>query len=132
MKRLYAVMLVNALVIAGVILMTVWGISPFSDDFTFRVIGTCITLVLYLSFTTIFRMDFATLESKTVGYAILGFASALELFALLALWEIWTPDKLFLQFIATFGILIALGFYLLSLREDILREKRQKDGGFLD
>ncbi len=132
MNRLHLLMLANAVLIAGVILMTVWGISPMTDTTAFRIVGSSVTLLLYLSFLTIFRMDFAGLESKRLGWVILGLVTVLEGLALLALWDIWVYNPFFAKFAATCGVLVALAFYLLSLREDIVREKRQKDEGYLD
>jgi hypothetical protein len=131
MNRLYTALLVNAVLLAGLLLLNIWSVMHGGDLF-FKLIGTSVTMGLFLSFTAIFKMDFANLTSRKLGYAVLTLAFVLECMALMAIWDIWTPDALFWKISVSAGILVGLSFYLLNLKEDLLRETRQKKNDYLD
>lgn len=132
MNRLHALMLANAVMVAAIILIQIWGGAILAESTAFRLIGSGVIVGLYLSFLTVFRMDFAALESKNLGYAIITFISVLGAMALAVIWDVVDVGNTFIKITATLGVLLALAFYLLSIREDLIREKRQKDNGFLD
>lgn len=132
MPRIYIALLANALLVVGVILFQIWTEGAIGDALFFKAIGTAITMGLFLSFVAVFRMDFAALESRALGYFIITAAATIQTMIILAIWEIWVPGILFFKLIGTIGVLTGLAFYILSLKEDLLRERRQKKEGFLD
>ena len=131
MSRLYLTLLLNGLMIAGVILFQIWTGGALAEDLTVKLLSTGGVTLLFLSFIAIIKMDFGNFESRTLGFTIIGLASALQGLALLAIWNIWTPDAFFFKIVGTCGVLLGLSFYVLNLREDLIREKRQKDDDFL-
>lgn len=132
MTRLYAGLLGSALLIAGVVLYEVWTGGAMPGEVAFRLIASAGVTMLFLSFVAIVRLDFANFESRRLAYAILGLAYGLEGLALLGIWDVWTPDGLFTKVAVTLGVLLGLCLYILSLREDFIREKRMKDHDYLD
>lgn len=132
MPRIYIALLANAILIVGVIVFQIWSEGAIGEDLFFKTIGTAVTMGVFLSFVSIFRMDFAALESRALGYFIIIAAGLIETMIVLAIWDIWVPNVLFFKFIGTIGVLTGLAFYILSLKEDILRERRQKKEGYLD
>lgn len=132
MPRLYIALFANALLIVGVVLFQIWSDGALSGALFFKTIGTAITAAIFLSFVAVFRMDFAALESRALGYTILTLAGVIEAMIVLAIWEIWIPDALFFKIGGSIGVLTGLAFYILALKEDILRERRQKKQGYLD
>ena len=132
MIRIYTALFANAVLLAGVVLFQVWSDGEIAGDLFFRLIGTGVIMGVFLSFTALLRMDFANLESRALGWAILALAFAVQAMALLAVWDLWVPNALFWKLIGTFGVLIALALYILNLKEDLLRESRQKKDNYLD
>lgn len=132
MPRIYIALLANAALIVAVILFQIWTEGAIGDALFFKTIGTAVTMGLFLSFVAVFRMDFAALESRALGYFIITAAGVIQTMVILAIWEIWVPGILFFKLIGTIGVLTGLAFYILSLKEDILRERRQKKEGYLD
>jgi hypothetical protein len=132
MPRIYIALLANAALIVGVILFQIWSNGAIGDALFFKTIGTAVTMGIFMSFVAVFRMDFAALESRALGYFIITAAGIIETMIVLAIWEIWVPNALFFKVIGTIGVLTGLAFYILSLKEDILRERRQKKEGYLD
>lgn len=132
MNRLHLLMLANAVMVAAIVLAQIWGGAFLAESTVFRLIGSGIIAGLYLSFIAVLRMDFAALESKNLGYAITILVSGLAGMALVVIWDLVEANDSFLKIAATLGVLLALAFYLLSIREDLIREKRQRDNGFLD
>jgi hypothetical protein len=132
MNRLYIALFANAVLLAGLVIYQIWSGGGVAGDLFFKLIGTGITVGIFLSFAAILRMDFANLASKRLGWVVFFLALGLEIMALAAIWEIWVPDALFWKVALTGGILLGLAFYLLNLKEDLLREVRQKKHDYLD
>lgn len=129
--RLYLAFLINAVVMTGLIMLQIW-VGNVDEYFFIRFLGTGLLIGIFLSFVAIFRADFAALESRVLGYIILALALCIEIALIVMLWDLWFFDIPLLKILVTLAVFLGLAFYVLSLKEDLLRERRQRKDGFLD